>query len=132
MISLSRDDGARADLLVACTHSRRGNIVDLYTEFSWGALCAEIAKLEITREQPQVVELQLAAAAGLGCGVTGSETPVLGTILGTVEDDPKGSQRLEKWRRRESTFAGGFQPAGIVQPWRRAEPQRRSYCALWQ
>ena len=99
---MSRDDGARADLLVACTHSRKGNIVDLYTEFSWGALCAEVSKLRITREQPQIVEFQVAAAAGAGGGPGGSKTAILGTVLGTVEDDPEGSQQLEGWRRRES------------------------------
>ncbi len=102
MISLSRDDGARADLLVACTHSRKGNIVDLYTEFSWGALCAEVSKLRITREQPRIVELKVAAAAGARLGAGQPESGGFNTVLNTVEDDPERSQQLEGWRRRES------------------------------
>src|SRR6185312_6202167 len=49
MISLTRTDGARKEILELCTHTprKRGNTIDLYTSFPWEALCAEVAKLHI-------------------------------------------------------------------------------------
>lgn len=34
-ISLAREDGAHRDLLEPITHGPRGNIVDIYTTFTW-------------------------------------------------------------------------------------------------
>ncbi len=47
MISLARRDGARKDLLERCTHTPKRDTIDLYTEFDWASLCAEVAKLRI-------------------------------------------------------------------------------------
>jgi integrase len=46
-ITLTREDGARSDLLEAVTHGPRGRIIDVYTTWPWPALCAEVAKLRI-------------------------------------------------------------------------------------
>ena len=43
MISLTRTDGARKDLLELCTHTpRKLSTIDVYTEFPWESLCAEV------------------------------------------------------------------------------------------
>jgi hypothetical protein len=66
MISLARTDGARRDILDLCTHTphKSGNTIDLYTTFSWEALCAEVAKLQVQRhERGQLARLPLAASA---------------------------------------------------------------------
>jgi hypothetical protein len=55
-ISLSREDGARKDILELCTHNpqKNGSSIDVYTTFPWEALCAEVAKLRINpRSNPR-------------------------------------------------------------------------------
>jgi hypothetical protein len=53
MISLARRDGALKDILELCTHTpSKRHTIDLYTEFEWEDLCAEVAKL---RFEPPVV-----------------------------------------------------------------------------
>ena len=67
MISLARTDGARKDLLELCTHTprRKGSAIDDYTEFPWDALCAEVAKMRISRAQRgQLIALPRAAQVG--------------------------------------------------------------------
>jgi integrase len=55
-ITLCREDGARADLLEVVTHgAKSGDMISLYTTFSWATLCAEVAKLQITRAAPSEV-----------------------------------------------------------------------------
>jgi integrase len=57
-ISLTREDGARGDLLEVVTHGAKvGDMISLYTTFPWRVLCAEVAKLEITRAMPSEVAL---------------------------------------------------------------------------
>ena len=80
MISLARADGARKDLLEVVTHARRGDIVDVYTEFPWEVLCAEVAKLRIERRAAEIVELRAVAVAGGGAGA--------GFLVGLDEDPP--------------------------------------------
>ncbi len=66
MISLSREDGARKDILELCTHNpqKKGSSIDVYTTFPWEALCREVAKLVIHRRSPDnLVELRAAVAA---------------------------------------------------------------------
>lgn len=49
MITLAREDGARAYVLEMITHAPNPNdMMNLYTSFSWPTLCAEVAKLQIT------------------------------------------------------------------------------------
>jgi integrase len=56
LITLAREDGARADLLEVVTHgAKAGDMISLYTTFPWPALCAEIAKLEIARLAPSAI-----------------------------------------------------------------------------
>ena len=47
LISLARADGARGEVLEWCTHSPKGNIMDLYTTLPWATFCEEVAKLRI-------------------------------------------------------------------------------------
>lgn len=55
-ISLAREDGARADLLEVITHGpKSGDMISLYTTWPWAALCAEVAKLQLTRAQAGAV-----------------------------------------------------------------------------
>jgi integrase len=60
MISLAIEDGARKDLLERCTHNpgRPERAIDGYVTLSWLPLCAEVAKLRISRQpRGQVVSL---------------------------------------------------------------------------
>jgi integrase len=52
-ITLARADGARKDLLRLVTHGPEGDIVDIYTEMPWGALCEEVAKLKLAPPAPK-------------------------------------------------------------------------------
>lgn len=50
-VSLARTDDARKDILSLITHNpgMSGSSIDLYTTFSWPALCEEVAKLDVQR-----------------------------------------------------------------------------------
>ena len=52
LISLARADGARGEVLEWCTHSPKGDIINLYTTLPWAAFCAEVAKLNIVWRRP--------------------------------------------------------------------------------
>jgi hypothetical protein len=57
-ISLARADGASKDMLEVITHGPRGDIVSMYSTFPWATLCAEVAKLNISRRgEGQVIRL---------------------------------------------------------------------------
>jgi hypothetical protein len=127
MISLSREDGARKDILELCTHNpqKKGSSIDVYTTFPWDALCREVAKLVIHRRSPDnLVELRAAVAAA---GSRSDDSPdggpfdpdparppigpsprnrglsrALATPLATPAADSKGIRDVSSWRRRES------------------------------
>jgi integrase len=117
MISLSREDGARKDILELCTHNPRktGSSIDVYTTFPWEALCGEVAKLRVHRRSPDNIAPLRAVAAT--CGPVEppgppfpDETPPhnpaisggLATSFATSDTNPKGIRDLVSWRRRES------------------------------
>ncbi|MFC1610554.1 tyrosine-type recombinase/integrase [Myxococcota bacterium] len=83
MISLARIDGARKDLLELCTHTprKRDKAIDVYTEFPWESLCAEIAKLDIKRlHLDNVVTL---TATGTSPGAQTVQLPEISSALAT-------------------------------------------------
>ena len=45
--SLARAAGARADVIDAVTHDRRGSIVDVYTTWPWETLCEAVSALQL-------------------------------------------------------------------------------------
>src|SRR5690606_34800740 len=50
MISLAREDGARADLLEIVTHgAKAGDMISLYSTFPWRVLCEQVGTLKIAR-----------------------------------------------------------------------------------
>ena len=110
MISLTRTDGARKDLLELCTHNPRknGSTIDVYTEFPWDALCGEVGKLKLVRPEP--VALPPESATGVQptpadaekAGELDSSDPPLATRLATREPIPESFQGDMGWRRRES------------------------------
>ncbi len=119
MISLARTDGARKDLLELCTHNPRknGSTIDIYTEFPWEALCAEVAKFKIARPEPEVPTVEAGtgvpveatpAAAEVGeenaerAGEPVCSDPPCATRLATREAIPESFQSVTGWRRRES------------------------------
>ena len=110
MISIARTDGARKDLLELCTHNPRknGSTIDIYTEFPWEALCAEVAKLKITRPVAEVATAEPAATPELEAGNAERageplrSDPPFATRLATREAIPESFQSDERWRRRES------------------------------
>ena len=46
-ISLARDAGARKDVLQTITHNAQGNVMDMYTTFSWKVMCEAVATLQL-------------------------------------------------------------------------------------
>ena len=47
----------RRDLLETITHGPRGNIINVSTTFPWPALCAEVAKLRMTKVRTGVAKI---------------------------------------------------------------------------
>lgn len=117
-ITLAENDGADPDRLAAVTHTaKRKNrgAFDSYLRPDWPRFCAEVAKLQLSREIPAVQPL----AAGL-------------LHRGDLEAQPVGATQFETWRRRESNpvhehrrhavvVGGDVFPAG----WVAAEARRR-------
>jgi integrase len=79
IISLSREDGARKDILELCTHNpkKKGSSIAVYTTFPWEALCAEVAKLRISRRsKPELAATIIGADDTLGRRCPSSSTNV--------------------------------------------------------
>ncbi len=49
-ITTCQEHGAHRDLLRVVTHTAKGDVMSGYTRATWGALCAEVAKLRISAE----------------------------------------------------------------------------------
>lgn len=96
-IGLCLDDGARRDRLELITHGRRGDIIGVYDEAQWVALCQEVAKLTISLKKAEVITLPVAAQAH-------GTVPSFGTALGTVQKMSNGPGMLLAER-------AGFEPA---------------------
>jgi hypothetical protein len=47
MISLSRSDGARTEILRRVTHQPPKEVIEGYTHFEWAVVCAEVVKLKL-------------------------------------------------------------------------------------
>lgn len=111
MISLTRTDGARKDLLELCTHNPRknGSTIDVYTEFPWEALCGEVGKLKLVRPEPVALPPESAigeptpADAEKAGELDSSDPP-----LATREPIPESFQGVDEWRRRESNPRSGI------------------------
>jgi hypothetical protein len=69
-ISITRADGARADILRWATHGPTGDIVDDYTTLPWPALCEEVAKVRISLLEGKLIEFPIAATGTDGPAVT--------------------------------------------------------------
>ena len=102
-ISLARTDGARPDILKLVTHGSDGqrNMIDLYSTLDWSVLCAEVAKLRISRiERGRVLAMPLAKASG------GERDPVedgtLATPVATPAADLSRIAAVGGFRRRDS------------------------------
>jgi integrase len=123
MVSLTREDGARKDILELCTHNpqKSGSSIDVYTTFPWDALCGEVAKLRIQRRTPDNIVALRAAVAATGAFDDDPPEPnppappprsggprnrglarPLATRLATRAADSKGIRGDGLWRRRES------------------------------
>jgi hypothetical protein len=124
MISLTRTDGARKDLLELCTHTpRKQSTIDVYTEFPWESLCGEVAKLKIHREvRGEVVPLRRAVNGDISSGEEESDGQEPGKVapdssmilarLATPLATPSGNheelRQVRQWRRRESNCKRGL------------------------
>lgn len=98
-ITLAQVDGARRDLLETITHGPRGNIINVYTTFPWPALCAEVAKLRITKVRTGVAKIgSKAESAGR---VLDGEPRSLTTGLATAQRNWRN-----RWRKSNA-------PSGI-------------------
>ena len=96
MISLSRMDGARGDMLKACTHGPSKAVLDLYTTFTWESLCAEVGKLKVRREpRGEVVGLPRATEAGCADSADSAPGVVVEDRTGTVAG--RGPQVEPQW-----------------------------------
>ncbi len=56
-ISLARADGARPDVLKLITHGHAGDMISIYTEMPWEALCEQVVSLRVSRLEGRVVQL---------------------------------------------------------------------------
>jgi len=83
MISLAISDGARKDLLKLCTHGPpRREGIDAYITIGWEPLCAEVARLKVSRRpRGEVIEMPRAVAVG----DWDEESPVISSERVTVE-----------------------------------------------
>jgi integrase len=101
-ISLSRTDGARADLLKLVTHGSDGprNMMDLYSTFDWPVLCAEVVKLKVQlAERGKVIALRRA----VGAEPVGAEPPSeFATPLATHPHETLKITANRQFRRRDS------------------------------
>lgn len=77
MISLTRGGGAHTDKLKWITHGPSAAILDVYTEYPWEDLCAEIAKLKLESKEGRLVQLR----------------QVAGTICDAVCDDESSEMK---------------------------------------
>jgi integrase len=104
-ITLAQVDGARRDLLETITHGPRGNIINVYTTFPWPALCAEVAKLRITKVRTGVAKTGSKSESARR--VLDGEPRSLATGLATA-------QRNWRNRWRKSATPAGFEPAFVA------------------
>ena len=51
MISATRSNGARRDVLEQITHNARGAIIDVYTSWEWPALCEAVSCLKVDSDR---------------------------------------------------------------------------------
>jgi hypothetical protein len=112
-ITLAQVDGARRDLLETITHGPRGNIVNVYTTFPWPALCAEVAKLRITKVRTGGRENRLEIGgrttrsrrrAAIACDRSCYRSAKLAESL-AKECDPSGIRIAAKQRETTRGFA---------------------------
>jgi integrase len=100
-ITLAQVDGARRDLLETITHGPRGNIINVYTTFPWPALCAEVAKLRITKVRTGVAKI--GSKSEPARRLLDGELRSLATGLATAQRN-----WLNRWRK--SATPAGFEP----------------------
>jgi hypothetical protein len=120
MISLTRTDGARKDLLELCTHTpRKQSTIDVYTEFPWESLCGEVAKLKIHREvRGEVIPLRRAVNADVSSGEdegdgkepgeAATDSSMILARLATPSGNREELRQVRQWRRRESNPLDGI------------------------
>ena len=61
-ITTCQEHGSHRDLLRVITHTASGDVVAGYTRASWGALCAEVAKLKVATRGAEVLALATGSA----------------------------------------------------------------------
>jgi integrase len=59
-ITTCQEHGAHRDLLRVVTHTAKGDVVSGYTRATWGALCAEVAKLRVSTLDGELLPLATA------------------------------------------------------------------------
>jgi hypothetical protein len=59
-ITTCQEHGAHRDLLCVVTHTAKGDVVSGYTRATWGALCAEVAKLRVSTLDGELLPLATA------------------------------------------------------------------------
>lgn len=90
-ISLARADGARPDILKLITHGPSGDMISIYTEMPWEALCEQVACLRVALPDRQI-PLRIVASPVAGGGRF--TTALLPVPLSDEElGDPTGIRR---------------------------------------
>lgn len=90
-ISLARADGARPDILKLITHGPGNDMISIYTEMPWPALCEQVAGLKVSRLVGQVVQLTTVTLVADGPGLTTGLLPV--PLSDEDSGDPTGIRR---------------------------------------
>ena len=137
MVSLSREDGARKDILELCTHNpkKTGSSIDVYTTFPWEALCREVEKLVVRRHDPRQ-RAQMRAVALTSAPPNGEPEepppgrPPMRVVVAPDDDSAPGAEpgpgreNLMVSRKLATSFAtSDANPKGIrdLSLWRRRE-----------
>lgn len=102
MITLSRADGARPDLLKWITHGPSKSILDEYTSFPWAPICETIGLLKIERREGTLIAMPAAAVATGPNATPQNPLTTLETVVQSWSSDRQTSAiKSEDWCERQ-------------------------------
>lgn len=94
-ITLAQEDGAIREIVQVVTHGQPGGIMDVYSQFGWGALCAEVQKLQLA--PPPAPENQ-----GISPIRKPAESLEEGCHSGCQSEKAQSSEEVTEWAQQGS------------------------------
>ena len=95
-VTLTRTDGAPADVVERITHNAKGAQIDAYTYFGWEALCSAVSALRLSPRASKQVEPPRPAPAA---------TPVIGASPVSEATPPAAPDQAENAKKQTSDDA---------------------------